>query len=98
MILRPHPLLETDLEEVFQYYRSIRPELGGQLLDEYIEGIHLIIQQPKAHPLVGAGVRRYRLPTFPYGITYREVEDGSYIALSLLHLKRRPGLWRQRLK
>jgi hypothetical protein len=43
-----------------------------------------------------AGVRRYRVPLFPYSILYHVGED-QILILSVKHDRRSPDYWRYRL-
>jgi plasmid stabilization system protein ParE len=96
MIVRIHPLADVDLEEIFLYYEANSPGRGFEFLDEYNSGIHKIIQNPNAWQRLDETYRRYRLSKFPYGIIYLKTENNELMVTSILHLTRRPGLWRSR--
>ena len=52
-----------------------------------------------SHSFLGVGklARRYRLTRFPLGIVYVNPDD-DIIVFAVMHLRRRPGYWRERLK
>jgi len=41
------------------------------------------------------GFRRRLLRRFPYGILYKE-EESQIVIVAVMHLRRRPGYWRNR--
>jgi plasmid stabilization system protein ParE len=88
-----------DLRSAFDYYHAIRPDLGQDLMDEYSRGIQEILSNPSAWQKLDGTFRRYRLRRFPYGIIYHEEKQRQeIIVVSVMHLSRRPDLWRSRLK
>jgi hypothetical protein len=57
----------------------------------------LLEQYPRAwHPL-GGGIRRCRLSRFPYAVIYAP-EPEEILVIAIMHMHRRPGYWRDRLK
>jgi hypothetical protein len=55
-----------------------------------------IAERPAAWQQIDAGVRRYRLHHFPYGVIYSRLGN-QIIILGITHLRRRPRNWRDRL-
>lgn len=89
--------VEADVEEAFNYYHAIRPELGYEFLDEFRHAVELIIQFPRAWALIDKDTRRCRLKRFLYGIIYEIDETNSVMTITtLIHLHRNPGIWPRR--
>lgn len=51
---------------------------------------------PLAWSLVEADIRRVLVHRFPYGLLY-SVDGGHLYILAVMHLRRQPGYWRERL-
>jgi plasmid stabilization system protein ParE len=86
-----------ELFDAVQHYEDERPGLGGEFLDEVDRAIDRIKEAPQRWPQVEDRVRRYRLDRFPYGLVY-EVHDSTIAIVAIMHLSRRPGYWRKRIK
>lgn len=91
-----HPHAEKELEEVEEYYDSIREELGDRFRDEIQVAISRILKLPNGWQPLSQVVRRCRLNTFPYGIVYR-VKTHEIRILAVMHLHREPNYWVDRL-
>jgi hypothetical protein len=46
---------------------------------------------------IESNCRKRRFKKFPYGIVFR-VHDGEIFVLAVMHLRRKPGYWKDRLK
>lgn len=51
---------------------------------------------PEAYPVFDEPVRRCLLGRFPHGVLYVLLQD-EVVILAIMHLKRKPGYWKQRL-
>ena len=88
---------EVELEEAFDHYRTILPELGDRLLIQFRRGVDQILRYPLGWQQVDDTYRRYRLRRFPYGIVYRvDSVQQQIIVVCFMHLSRKPGVWRDR--
>ena len=90
-----HPHAEKELEEIENYYDSIREELGNRFRAEIEMTLSRILKLPNAWQPLSETVRRRRLSTFPYGIVYRLKADEIRI-LAVMHLHREPNYWKDR--
>lgn len=86
-----------ELEEAVRYYDGKRPGLGDEFFDEVQEAIGRIKGLPKAWSLVGKSTRVCQTHRFPYGIVYKIVNN-TLVIVAVMHLHRRPGYWKRRLK
>ena len=86
-----------EAEEASDYYEKQREGLGH----EFILAFEKTLTDIEAFPGLGSKIegncRRRRLRRFPYGVVFR-VHEGEIYVLAVMHLRRRPGYWRNRLK
>lgn len=92
-----HEVAASELDDAISYYRVISRELSDQFRDEAELGVKRIAERPEAWQPLGQGLRRYLMGRFPYGIVFR-VQGADIKIYAVMHLKRRPGYWRKRLK
>jgi toxin ParE2 len=93
-------LLDAALKELrgtATYYRKIRPELGLQFHEAVQAAFDRIEMWPLSGAKAGKDARICRLKRFPYGLIYvpRATE---LVIVAVMHLHRRPGYWKRRLK
>lgn len=90
-----HPEAKDELREGAAFYEGKREGLGQEFLTE-VRGIATKIRQnPLRCGFVSPGYRCCRVRRFPYGIIYRVDADEVFVA-AVMHLKRKPGYWKQR--
>jgi plasmid stabilization system protein ParE len=88
---------EDDLEAAYGYYEAQRQGLGAEMMEEFRHGVEQILRYPNAWQLLEKPFRRYRLHRFPYGIVYNASGlGGDILILAVMHLSRKPGVWRER--
>ena len=73
----------------------VKPDLGGEFLEELSLSFQRITEHPFSYSLYFDEYRRYLLNRFPYGVVYR-VEGTRVLVFAVTHLRRRPGYWRDR--
>ena len=86
-----------EVEEASDYYEQQRAGLGHEFFLAYEEAVKQILAFPGAWSKVEANCRRRRFKKFPYGVVYRVHEDSIYV-VAVMHLRRKPGYWKRRLK
>jgi len=93
-----HPAAQGELEEAFDYYLTIDADLARSFDEHYQQHRRRIGENPLLYQLRHDDVRRAILtPRFgEYGIAYTVRETGVVI-LAIVHAKRRPYYWRDRL-
>lgn len=97
MIVEIVPVAEAELQDAVRYYESQRPGLGVEFAAAVEEACRNIKEYPRAWQKVSGGARRSLLRRFEYGLIYR-VRGGVATIYAVMHLKRRPDYWRDRLK
>jgi toxin ParE1/3/4 len=78
-----------ELRQAFEYYRSVRPELGTDFLAKIRD--HPLAWQEAPH-----GTRRYLLNRFPYGIVYKKYDD-TVLIIAVANLHQMPEYWQDRV-
>jgi len=96
MIYRYHLEALEEYEDAIKYYQE-KAGLGERFSNAIENGIQKIIDHPCAWQMIGDGVRRHVVNSFPFCIYYIIDEQTIYI-LAIFHTKRKPGAWQQRLK
>lgn len=85
-----------ELDEAAAHYDRERAGLGDEFSEEATNAIQRIMRFPGAWTALSDTVRRCRLNRFPYGIVYT-VRGEDIIILAVMHLRRKPGYWQDRL-
>jgi plasmid stabilization system protein ParE len=91
-----HPDAEIEVVEAAQFYEQRVPGLGDRFLHEFDAAVAEIQRNPHRWRMIEAGVRRFIMRHFPYGIYYR-VEGSDLRILVLKHHRRHPDYWKYRL-
>jgi len=92
-----HPEAEKEFYEAVEYYEKCRKELGLEFAKEVYSTIERIVGFPQSWSEVSKNMRRCLVNRFPYGIIYT-VRDKEIIILAVMHLNRKPGYWKERVK
>lgn len=85
-----------ELEQAIDFYNQRRRGLGYEFAQEVESAISRILAFPRAWPVVSPRARRCRTRRFPYGVIYQIRED-EILVVAVMHLKRRPFYWKDRL-
>ena len=92
-----HPVAEKEYTDAANYYFQINAELAGRFYDEIERLIHNIRTQPQRFRVFDPPARRHFSTVFPYAILFIDQPDRIWI-VAVMHMKRRPGYWRERLR
>ncbi|KAF0179293.1 MAG: Plasmid stabilization system protein [Limisphaerales bacterium] len=92
-----HPAAEEEYTEAARYYGGFEAELGGRFYDEMERLIREVRSQPMRFWMFDPPVRRHLSTVFPYAVVYLEQPDRIWI-VAVMHCKRKPGYWRERLE
>src|SRR5882757_5570975 len=90
------PEAQADIEQAAFWYEDQRPGLGGLFTGELFELILRIADSPLQFPAIGSLARRGLLHRFPYAV-YFLVEAGQTVIVAVLHQRRDPAVWRNRV-
>ncbi|MEO0948664.1 MAG: type II toxin-antitoxin system RelE/ParE family toxin [Cyanobacteria bacterium J06641_5] len=92
-----HPDAEAELNHAIDYYEARVKGLGVDFANTAFSSMETILAHPEIWPILENEVRRCLLPRFPYGILYT-VKPTEIFILSVMHLRKEPFYWRERLK
>lgn len=88
-------MAEADLDQAANWYDEEQAGLGSRFLSDVDQVFGRIHAMPLQFPVVSDNIRRALLHTFPYAVYFRETDE-ALLVVAVLHLRRRPGLWRVR--
>lgn len=95
LLIRPEA--EADIRLAYQWYEAQRPGLG----EDFALCLEAAFMSIQAHPMLyqtmHKEVRRILVRRFPYGVYYVVAADQITI-IAVLHYRRNPQVWRERMK
>lgn len=92
-----HEAARRELRGAVDYYNKVRPELGARFKEALSASLDRIEFWPLSGALAAREVRICRIKKFPYGLVYVP-RQAEVVVLAVMHLHRRPGYWKRRLK
>ena len=90
-----HPEAETELSDAVDFYEQQRAGLGRRLFEEVQTTIQQVCEHPRAWEQLDSQTHRCLTNRFPYGVLYR-IKDDHIRIIAVMHLRRKPGYWRNR--
>jgi hypothetical protein len=90
------PAAEEEMIEAACYYESKCELLGSDFLAEVEHAMQSIQAHPASSPVIRSNIRRRLLNRFPFGLLYI-IENNLALIVAVMHLRRRPGYWKERL-
>lgn len=94
LVIRPEA--KVDLLDTFQWYQDQAPDLGYDFKSCVDEVISKILENPRIYKQVFLDIRRAVIKSFPFGVFYM-IEDQKIIVLGVLHARRDPLTWKNRI-
>lgn len=92
-----HPEAEEDMTSSAVFYEARSKGLGHKFLNEIAHSLDLIFSSPKTWPVFSDDIRRFLLQRFPFCLLYEIKNDYIYI-IAVMHLRREPFYWKNRIK
>lgn len=99
-----HPDAQLEIVEAADWYEQRAAGLGDDLVAEVQAALETIVGRPSVWPTwpgaerVAPPIQRYLLSRFRYyGIAYQHFQDSCVLILALVHLRRQPFHWMQRI-
>ena len=89
---------ESDLDEAFIWYELQKPGLGIEFIEDVEKVFLFIVQNPNASEKIYQKIHRQVVKRFPYSIYFRI--DNAFLqiqVIGVLHHKRNPKTWKDRL-
>ena len=84
------PEARAELNDAAWHYESLREDLGDKFIEDFLLSITEIEEAPARWPEVQAGIRRFRLSSFPYAVIYRVLPQSIDERPRLLRAGARP--------
>ena len=88
---------KEELDEAVAHYESLRAGLGTELAQEVQNAIQRIVDFPNAWTPLSKNVYCCRTKRFTYGVLYT-LRDQEILIVAVMHLHRKPGYWKGRLR
>ena len=91
-----HSEADVEFAEAVRYYSEVSPEPGVRFYREMERLFREVCANPERFRRFDPPARRHFSRDFPYAVIYLEKPEHLWI-VALMHMKRRPGYWRERL-
>ncbi len=91
-----HPEADLEFADAVRYYSEIDPELGHRFYREVERIVRGVCADPQRFRKFDPPARRHFSAEFPYAIIYPDEPDRVWI-VAVMHMKRQPGYWKERL-
>ncbi len=91
-----HPEADEEFAGAVRYYSEISPELGVRFYREMERLFVEVCVDPERFRKFDPPVRRHFSRDFPHAVIFLPKDDFVWI-VAVLHMKRQPGYWRERL-
>ena len=95
MVVRLHPEALAEFGEAVAFYEDKAPGLGREFMAEVERVLTLLGENPSMGSPLESPYRRLLCQRFPFGVVYREDGDTLWVQ-AVMHLRRRPGYWKDR--
>ena len=98
--MKPYDFLEPAQDEFLEavaYSNKQRTGLGAEFAEEVYRTIGRILRNPATWAKFSRRTRRCRTKRFPYAVIY-QIKSDMILIVAVMHLSRRPGYWRDRLR
>lgn len=94
-----HPEAEIEFIKAIDFLEDQQGELGFEFSVEVYKSIQRITANPKSWAKVSKSLRRILVHRFPYGLLYHYDSESNHVFIvAVMHLRRRPGYWKDRLE
>jgi hypothetical protein len=97
MNIRVLSCAEQELVDAVDFYNQQCSGLGYEFAAEMKNTLNRIVSFPDAWPLLSKRTRRCMTNRFPYGVLY-QIRTDHILIIAIMHLKRDPKKWQERLK
>ena len=95
MSFQLHPEADAEFAGAVRYYSEVSPELGVRFYREMERLFREVCADPGRFRQFDPPARRHFSRDFPYAIIFIGKPDQLWI-VAVMHMKRKPGYWRER--
>jgi plasmid stabilization system protein ParE len=92
-----HPEALQEYKDAVRYYMKISNALATAFIIEVEDGIHRILNNPRAWQIVEEDIHRHFINRFPYGLYYYIEDKNSIQIVAVKHMSREAGYWKERI-
>lgn len=89
---------EAEFYSIVDYYQQFDPALSSDFIQEFDRAVQRLQDFPNAGSPYLHGTKRIILRRFPYSIVYKIYLNEVIVAHAVMHMRRKPDYWRERLK
>jgi len=90
-----HPEAVSEADAAADFYRNKRRELARRFINHLDEALNRIAIKPEIYREIEPGIRKIKLKTFPYAVIYR-ISNAKIEIIAVVHIRQRPGYWKDR--
>ena len=90
-----HDEAKAETREAARWYEQQQEDLGKRFLNAVRSPTQKVRTRPHLFRQFDGPFRRYIIKGFPYAVIYAVRDDVIYV-LAVMHMKRKPGYWKQR--
>lgn len=97
--MKPVRFLSISKQEMINsaiFYETQARGLGNDFLDKIDNAVDDVSKNPDRWPIINKNIRRRLVQRFPYCILYR-IDSEEIVILAVMHLRRRPDYWVERI-
>lgn len=91
------PSAKAEMREAAFFYEDCRHGLGREFLDAVELAFSEITRRQMTWRILKGRFRRYLVHHFPYAVVYAVEKDAIYVA-AIMHMKRKPDYWIDRVR
>ncbi len=89
---------EVEFYDIVDYYKQFDHALSNDFIQEFEDAVQRLVKFPKAGHSYLYQTKRIFLNRFPFAIVYKVYRDNVIMVFAIMHMKRKPGYWEERLK
>lgn len=91
-----HPEAIAEFRAAAGYYETQHDGLGNRFINAVEAAVAHIVEAPSSRRIVEDDIRRCLTKVFPYAVLF-SIEDGYILIVAVMHCRREPGYWRNRV-
>lgn len=93
-----HESAEAEFYTIHDYYKNFDRSLSSDFIQDFDEAVQRLLKHPFSGSPYLHNTKRVLLKRFPYSIVYKIYKNKVIVAFAVMHMKRKPGYWEERLE
>ena len=89
---------EAEFYQIVDCYKQFDRALSFDFIKEFDQAVQKLLKFPKAGSPYFHDTKRIILRRFPYSIVYKIYGKNEIVAHAIMHMRRRPNYWEERLQ